>query len=419
MKFKETLLACRGFAVDLLPPVKKWLRTLSPGRATMSVSLVVCLAVLLWPQNRGSLWQSVSGLTFSPDGKRVAIGVYSGRFRSLRERWYFSDIYQTIALADPANVADAVVLGRESRPDVFNILPEVFIGPSVAFSADSSTLVSAGFNGALSFWDVPSGRRLSSLSIEQLHLRTLASLAQGDRFAAAFREYVYLGSFSDNMPARTLQVGPNILALAPAPDGYRFAIGGLGSLEIEIWNASDGKLVKRFEGPVPPDTGDLPPRVTALAWLPDGKSLVAANDKTVEIIEVTSGNVIAVLPERLVLSLAVSPDGKQLATGRFDGVTIWDLRERKKTAIHLTVPAVESVQFSPDGSRLAAGSSDGTVRTWNLPNYSFTESWTFPRPNDVGLGQFLRLFPLLVWIGVWIYLRRSRRTSREEVLPRV
>ena len=70
----------------------------------------------------------------------------------------------------------------------------------------------------------------------------------------------------------------------------------------------------------------------------------------------------ACCPSDLVLALAVSPDGKQLATGRFDGVTIWNLSERKKTAIHLNVPAVESVQFSPDGHRLAAGSTDGIVR---------------------------------------------------------
>jgi WD40 repeat protein len=146
---------------------------------------------------------------------------------------------------------------------------------------------------------------------------------------------------------------------------------------------------------------------------------VAANDKTVEITELTTRKVTGLLPERLVLALAVSPDGKHLATGRFDGVTIWDLPERKRTAIHLNVPAVESVQFSPDGHRLAAGSTDGTVRIWNLPNYNLAGSWTFSRPNDAGLDQFLRLFPLIGWIGVWIYLRRSRRGMRAEPLLRV
>jgi WD40 repeat protein len=419
MKCKKTLLTCRGSVVDLLPAVKKWLRGISTGQAAMAVGLLVSLAVLIWPQNRGSAWQSVSGLAFSPDGKRLAIGVYSGRFRSLRERWYLADVYHTAVLADATDLEGASVLGRDSRPGIFNILPEVCIGPSVAFSADGNVLLSAGFEGALNFWDTASRRRLFTQSTEQLHLRTLASLPHGDQYAAAFRHFVSVGSFRDGSQVRALGVGVNILTLAAAPDGSRFAIGGLGSLDLEVWDAGTGKLLQRLDAPEPPDNGDLPPSITALAWLANGKTLVAANDKTVEFTDLASRKVTAELPERLVLALAVSPDGMQLATGRFDGVTIWDLPGRKKTAIHLQVPTVESVQYSPDGRRLATGSSDGTVRIWNLPNYNLAETWTFTRPNDAGLVQFLKLFPLLLWIGVLVFLKRNRRSSLLEDLPRV
>ena len=73
----------------------------------MAAGLVLSLAILMYPQNRGSHWQSVSGLTFSPDGRHLAIGVYSGRFRSLRERWYVSDLFHTAAIADVASLPDA------------------------------------------------------------------------------------------------------------------------------------------------------------------------------------------------------------------------------------------------------------------------------------------------------------------------
>jgi WD40 repeat protein len=421
MKFKKTLLACRGFVVDLLPAVKKWLRDLSPGRAAMAVGLVASLAILSWPQNRGTTWQSVSGLAFSPDGRQLAIGVYSGRFRSKKEQWFLADLFHTVALADAKDLEGASVLGRESRPGAFTdlTLPEVLIGSSVAFSADGKVMVSAAFDGSLNFWDCASGRRLFTQTSEQTHLRTLAPLSQGDRYAAALRYFVSVGSFQDGAPIRTLGVGVNILALAPAPDGFRFAVGGLGSLDLEVWNAETGKLVQRLDAPEPPKTGDLPPRITALAWLSDGKTLIAANDKTVEIVDVPSRKVIAVLPERLVLAIAVSPDGKELATGRYDGVTLWNLPERKKAGVHLDVAAVESVQFSPDGHRLAAGSSDGTVRIWNRPNYNLAQTWTFVRPNDAGLAQFLKVFPLLIWIGVLFYRLYSRRSLADEDLPRV
>jgi WD40 repeat protein len=395
----------------------------------MAIGLLLSLAILAWPQNRGSTWQSVSGLAFSPDSKRLAIGVYSGRFRSLHEKWYVADLCHTVALADANDLEGATLLGSEFRqkdqsqprddPGIFNGLPDVLIGPSVAFSADGSVLVSAAFNGTLNFWDTTTLRRFAIQGSEQFHLRTLASLRQGDRYVATARQKILVASFEDNSPPREIDVGVNVLAIAPAPDGSRFAIGGLGSLDLEIWDAGSAKLVERLDAPEPPDDGDLAPNVRALGWLPYGKSLVAANDKTMEITDLTSRQVTDVLPERLVLALAISPDGKQMATGRYDGVTIWDLPHRKKTATHLDVPAVESVQFSPDGHRLAAGSTDGTVRIWNLPNYNLAGTWTCPRPNDVGLAQFLRLFPLLVWIGAWIYRRRSRRALLEEPLPRV
>ena len=412
--------------MPLLPAVKKRLRGVSPGQAAMAIGLVASLAILAWPQSRGSLWQSVSGLAFSPDGKHLAIGVYSGRFRALRERWYFADLYHTVVLAEANDLDGAKVLGRDSYSGIFNILPEVLIGPSVAFSADGSELVSAGFDGggnptgtSLNFWNTATGRHVFTQNSEQLHFRTLASLPKGDRYLAAFRHFISVGTFDEGLPARSIGTGVNVQALAPAPDGRRFAIGDLGTLDLEIWNVDDGKLVERIEAPKLPETGDLPPRITALAWLADGKSLVAANDKTVEIIDVPSRKVIAVLPERLVLAIAVSPDGKELATGRYDGVTLWNLPERKPSGIHLDAPAVESLQFSPDGHRLAAGSADGTVRIWNRPNYNLAQTWTFVRPNDAGLAQFLRVFPFLAWIGVFFYRLYSRRSTTDEDLPRV
>jgi WD40 repeat protein len=329
-------------------------------------------------------------------------------------------------LAEANQLDGATVLGRDSHPGIFNILPEVLIGPSVAFSADGSELVSAGFDGgssdtgtSLNFWDTATRRHVFTQYSERLHFRTLASLRKGDRYVSAFRHFISVGSFNEGLPARSLEVGLNVQSLAPAPDGHRFAIGELGTLDLEIWDADDGKLVERLAAPKSPDTGDLPPKTTALAWLADGKTLIAANDKTVEVIDLPSRKVIAVLPERLVLAIAVSPDGKELATGRFDGVTLWNLPERKKTGVHLDAAAVESVQFSPDGHRLAAGSADGTVRIWNRPNYNLAQTWTFVRPNDAGLAQFLRVFPLVVWIGVFFYRLYSKRSPAEENLPRV
>ncbi|WP_225912410.1 WD40 repeat domain-containing protein [Nostoc flagelliforme] len=69
-----------------------------------------------------------------------------------------------------------------------------------------------------------------------------------------------------------------------------------------------------------------------------------------------------------IYSLALSPDGKLLATGDINGqIHLWQVADRKKV---LAFKAHESwiwvVTFSPDGQTLASGGQDGLVKIWNV-----------------------------------------------------
>lgn len=67
--------------------------------------------------------------------------------------------------------------------------------------------------------------------------------------------------------------------------------------------------------------------------------------------------------------MAVSPDGKHLASGHFSSILrLWDVATGKELVMlggHIT--SVRSVAFSPDGKHLASGSRDGTIKIWYMP----------------------------------------------------
>jgi len=99
---------------------------------------------------------------------------------------------------------------------------------------------------------------------------------------------------------------------------------------------------------------------------------------------------------RDIYSLSVSPDGKYLASGSFDGTTrIWDTATWK---LQQSLPGhatwVGAVAFSPDGKYLASGGMDGQIQIWELETGSNLQTLVAPQKGVLSLvfspdGQYL------------------------------
>ena len=70
----------------------------------------------------------------------------------------------------------------------------------------------------------------------------------------------------------------------------------------------------------------------------------------------------------VVFSVAVSPDGRTMATGSADGrVNLWDQASGNRSSVLADhTGAVYVVAFSPNGLLIASGSADRTVRLWEV-----------------------------------------------------
>jgi len=248
----------------------------------------------------------------------------------------------------------------------------------VVFAPDGKQLASGGKDLAIRLWEVDTGREVMSLKghgqapSNQLYrptakINALAYCPDGKRLVSAAVDRTVRTWNVVPPPESVALVGhvPGLSRVFTA-DGQSIAMLGK-DMRVRAWDLATGRAMRTV-----PLAGINADEATRMIWefSPDGLQLAGAErwpGKFLKVWDTVTGKEAIAIerPHRGVSRLAFSRDGSRLALTS-NGIDIWDMKTGKKTtALAGHDLTVHSLAFSPDGERLASASEDAIVKLWD------------------------------------------------------
>jgi eukaryotic-like serine/threonine-protein kinase len=294
------------------------------------------LTIDVRPRRPQVIGGELSGVAYSPDGKRIVLGVSQNDppGKDLRE--------------------EAEVFDSATGKQVLSLESHAGGCGQVAYSPDGRRIVTGSRDKTARVWDAETGREILSLKGHTTFGSGVAFSPDGKRIVTG-------------------------TSLEVSPDGKGgFVTSTDHDKTAMVWDAETGREVFSLKG----HTG----YVSSVAFSPDGKRIVTGmGDKTAMVWDAETGREVFSLKGHTgrVSSVAWSPDGKRIATGSVDMTArVWDAATGQEI---LTLRGhdkyIVCIAFSPDGGRLLTGDLGNQVKVWDTGNASKELQNVYPQPD--------------------------------------
>ena len=367
----------------------------------------------------------VTSVAVSPDGQWVASGSLDQPDNATNSLKLWRLESRTGFPAGSGTSSPGATHGQDAREDRLEARPTKTLAASntvwtVAFTADSRTLVSAGVRG-VQFWDVATGSARTDLP----GLRGQEATVAGDLVVASPNHPFFSSPVLEPLQQldlatreqRSLPIRGRHPALSP--DGRRLAVLD-GNRNLQLYDLATQQLLFTVA------TNHL---FFRLRFSPDGQRLAAAGQMTSAKVWnlAAPGSAPLLFPsEHNVWDAAFTPDGSALITATsHQRLEIWDARTAvRSAALSGHANEVWTVAVTPDGQQLVSGGKDCTVRLWSLaakPATPAVPAWRYFRPVFSPDGSRLLTYAQTNWRGaatVWATTNLATPAATVSGFPR-